>query len=240
MSLAHMIRRRAIPFAVAAACLAPAASRAQGVVQSTTDTSATRADSVEEAPIIVDFGGEIGRVVVHSLETTVTGVGGGRRHATTTQIRLTRRPDSSSAALALKLSSGDHFPRVEATMPGARGGSGLVLRLSDVQILSEKITAASGEVGLEQELLTAQESLAQLTADRDEAERQLAALGSLEERKLSAPLDVARARSNAELLTVRVEAQRARLALVQRRRARWSPTQEELLLSAARSEIESR
>lgn len=240
MIVSHLVGRRVIPFAVVAACLAPAALRAQGVVTSTTGTAVTRADSVEEAPIIVDFGSEIGRVVVRTLETTMTGVTSGRRHGTTTQIRLTRRPDSSSAALALKLSSGDHFAHVEALMPGARGASGLVLRLSDVQILSERITAASGEVGLEQELLTAQESLAQLTADRDEAERQLAALGSLEERKLSAPLDVARARSNAELLTVRVEAQRARLALVQRRRAGWSPTQEEILLSATRSEIESR
>ena len=200
------------------------------------------ADTLGAQDIAVDFGTGIGATTVRSLDATSVPVVDRRRRAngTTTQVRVVRRPDSLTTELARRLASGEHVARIDATLRGVHGGRSVLLRLLDVQLVSSRLTASNDDVALEQEVLALRESEAQMTADREELDRQLTAVQSLEARHLAAPLDVARARTSAEVLATRLEAMRARRALGERRLARWSPVLEELVLTAARVALETR
>lgn len=231
---------RAIGLLAASLLLLGARVQAQDTTSVRPDTlAALHADTIGTLPIVVDFGAGVGMTTVRTLDAGIATATEGRRRRTPTQLRLVRTPDSLTAELARRLATGERMPRVEATLPGGRGGRTVLLRLLDVQVVSARFLAGGDASSMEQDLLTTRESVAQLSAEREEADRQLTAMESLERRKLSAPLDVQRARSGVEVLTVRLESQRARLAIAERRRAQWSPVEEEVVLSAARSEVET-
>jgi hypothetical protein len=203
------------------------------------DSLGAPADSVV-APVLVsfDFGGGMSAAQpARAFEVALTG-GGARRRTTmaASRLKLARVPDSTSVALARRIASGTHVPRIDVQLPGA-GTAGLVLRLYDVQVVSTRLVASDDPTALLQQRLALAESMVQLTADREEAERQLEAMETLEKQHLSPSLDVARVRANAEVLSRRLAVQQQRLALADRQLARWTPVHEELELSASRSEL---
>ena len=236
--------RRAIRLVCAAAAILIArgsAARAQGAeAPAARDTTSLLADTLDALPIDVDFGPGLGTTTATSLDATTNGTGSGRRRVARAQVRLTRAPDSLSEPLARRVATGLRIPRVDVVIPGTHGGRLTTLHLTDVVVVSTRVVVTPPDAALAQEQLGVQESIAQLTAEREEAERQLAALGTLEQRKLSAPLDVARARSNAGLLAARLDAQEARLTLVRWRRARRMPVVEELVLEGTRTPADER
>jgi hypothetical protein len=237
-----MSARRLVACAVLATSLlvlCPVASRAQQEVPGAPlDTNTLLADTLQALPIRIDFGPGLGSTLAVSLDAATAGADAKRRGART-KLRLTRAPDSLSAGLARRVASGARISRIDAVLPVQDGGQ-LLLHLGDVVVVSSHLTAMPGDLVLAQEQLGIQETLAQLTTESGEAERQLAALGTLEQRNLSAPLDVARARAHSELLASRIESQRRRLAIVQWRRTHRMPVVEEIVLDAGRIDSELR
>ncbi len=207
------------------------------------DTSVAWADTVPPLEATVDFGAELGPpAVAQSFELTMTAVPGprsGRKAVATTRLRFVRPPDALSGRLALRVASGDAFARVEAQLPGADGGA-VVLHLHDVRVVSTRLVLSDDSSGLEQRRLALVESIAQISADLQEAQRQLVATESLAKQRLSPSIELARARSRADVLARRLAVQERRLTLVEREYARWTPTQEEIVLSAVRAELETR
>jgi hypothetical protein len=94
-------------------------------------------------------------------------------------------------------------------------------------------------LGLAEQRLVLEESIAQMDADLEEAERQRTVAESLDKRHLSFSFDVARAPANEELLTRQLKMERERLALIEQQLARWAPVQEEVVLAAARMQLET-
>ena len=207
------------------------------------DTSIAWPDTVPQLEATVDFGVELGQpAVAQSFELTMTAspaTRGGRRAAATTRLRFVRPPDALSGRLALRVASGDPFARVEAQLPGADGGA-VMLHLHDVRVVSTRLVLSDDSSGLEQRRLALVESIAQISADLQEAQRQLVATESLAKQQLSPSIELARARSRADVLARRLAVQQRRLALVEREYSRWTPTQEEVVLSATRAELETR
>lgn len=161
------------------------------------------------------------------------------RPAAVTRVRIVRAPDSLSAELARRVGSGDAIPSMDLRLPGRSGAPALRLHLRDVKVVSARLLTSGDTLGLTQQRLSLDESITQLTADLAEARRQYGVAESLEKQRLSASLDLARARGVVEALTRRLATQQERQALVARQLAGWMPVQEELVLSASRAEVEA-
>ncbi len=207
------------------------------------DTAGLPPDTLPAAHVTVTFGGEPGEAVrVRDFEFGLTNVPDTRHQggsSAATQVRMTREPDALTSGLASRVASGERIPEVVARLERA-GSAPIVLRMFDVQVVSERLLINGDNAALTQQRLGLEESIAQLTAEQGEADRQLAAIESLARERLSPPLEVARVRSNAAVVAKRLGAQRQRMALVEGQLARWVPIQEEVVLSASRTTVESR
>ena len=208
------------------------------------DTAMTRVDTTPPARISFDLGLGLGiPVAARSFDFGISsgpGVTGKSQTSTTTQVRFVRAPDAMSAELARRVSSGEHISAVDVQLEGANGAPGVLLHLYDVQVLSSHLVANEDNVGLVQQRLGLLESIAQLSVDLQEAQRQLNVTESLDKRRLSSSLELAHARSSADVLARRLAVQHQRLALVERQLTLWTPIQEEVVLNAGRMDMETR
>lgn len=206
------------------------------------DTAAAHGDTTPATQVMIDFGGEPDRtMVVRAFEVGISSTPEPRRKVAKSapaRVRFAGPPDDLSAELARRVSSGARFQKVDAQLPG--GESGMILHLYDVQVVSARLLLNDDNTALVQQRLALEESIAQLTADLQEAQRQLDAVEALAKRQLSPSLELARARANAEVIFKRLSVQRERLTLVEKQLARWTPMQEEVQLEAARAELETR
>lgn len=215
------------------------------------DTGGSRRDSLptarDEVParVAIDLGAGIGAsFVARSVELSVNSIQTATKAVaspvTAVQLRLLRAPDTLSSQLAARIGSTDRLPAVEANLSGRSATSGMTLRLHDVQVVSMRLVTNENDVALMQQRLGLEESIAQLTIDLQEAQRQLSVTESLDKRKLSSSLEVAHAHATADALTQRLAVQREHLALVEQQLARWVPIEEEVVLSASHFEVETR
>jgi|GEM_PF-5403844 hypothetical protein len=207
-------------------------------------TASARLDSVPVAHVAFDFGAGLGTpFAAHGLElrvTTVPPATAKGQPSTAIQVRFLRTPDSLSADLTERVSNGNHIATMQAELPGRVGGAVTIVRLYDAQVVSTHLTMNDANIGLVQQRLDLEASIAQLTGELQDAERQRAVTESLDKRKLSSSLEVAHARATAEVLTKRLAVERERLQLVEQQIVNWTPIQEELVLSAARIEMRTR
>lgn len=204
-------------------------------------TDSVHTDSMPVARVTLTFGAAQGAATVRSFDLTVSGTPGVRRRGATpaaTQLRFVREPDALSAELARRVASGERYQQVDALIE--RDGGTIALHLHDVQVLSTRLVMNGDDIALSQQRLAIEESIAQLSAQQAEARRQLGATEALAKERLSPPLELARARSDVEVVEKRLVAQRHRLTLVNRQISAWAPVQEEVSLNAARAEIETR
>ena len=206
--------------------------------------SPARLDSLPVAHVAFDFGIGFGAgFEARGVELKVTNVPASSPKAqasTAIQVRFLRTPDTLSADLTNRVSSGDRIPTVQAELPGRAGAPVTIVRVYDVQVLSTHLTMNDDNIGLVQQRLGLEASIAELTGELQEAQRQLAVTESLDRRKLSSSLELAHAHATADVLTKRLEVEREHLQLVQQQIAHWTPIQEEVVLSASRIEMESR
>jgi hypothetical protein len=200
------------------------------------------ADTASSARIAFDFGGGIGTAMrARSLELGVSTAPNPylrNQSVATTKLRFVRRPDSLSAEFARRVASNLRIPLVEVEIRPAAGAPAILVRLRDVQVVSTRLAAGGDAATLRQQWLALTESIQQVRADRDEAERQLTVTASLAKRKLASPVELDRARDAAALLRARLAVQQQRLALVDRQLSDWMPFEEELVLAAASMEAE--
>ena len=152
----------------------------------------------------------------------------------TTRLSFVRRPDSLSAEFARRVSSAERIPMVEVEIRPAAGEPPMVVRMHDVQVVSTKVSANGDDATLRQQRLGLTESVAQVRADLEEAERQLSVTSSLEKRHLASSGELARARGAMALLTARLVVQQQRLGLIEHQLADWLPFEEEVVLAAAK------
>jgi hypothetical protein len=201
-------------------------------------------DTVLQVEATIDFGAAVGQpVAARTFSLDLRGTAGprrGRPGATTTEVRFVRPPDAVSSELARRVSSGERIATVDVQLPSGSGMPAVNLHLYDVQVVSTRLLLSDADVSLVQQRLALLESIAQLGADVHEADRQLSATESLAKQQLSPSAELARARARAEVLAKRLIVQERRLAIVEQQLARWSPTQEEVVLVAARMKLENR
>jgi hypothetical protein len=203
-----------------------------------------RIDSLPVAHVAFDFGTGFGAgFAARGVELRVANVPAPNPKAqssTAIQVRFLRTPDTLTANLANRVSSGDRVAAVEAELPGRAGAPVTVVRLYDAQVVSTQLTMNDDNIALVQQPLGLEASIAQLTGELQEAERQLAVTESLDKRKMSSSLEVAHAHATTDVLTKRLAVEREHLQLVEQQIAHWTPIQEEVVLSASRIEMESR
>jgi hypothetical protein len=201
-------------------------------------------DTVSSARIGFDFGGGPAPAMrARSLELGVSTAPNPylrNQVVATTRLRFLRRPDSLSGEFARRVSSNERIPLVEVEIRPQPGAAPMVVRMHDVQVVSTKVTANGDDSALRQQRLGLTESVAQVRADLEEAQRQLAVTASLEKRHLASAVELARARGTTSLLHARLAVQEQRLALVEHQLADWMPFEEEVVLAAAKTEATSR
>jgi hypothetical protein len=105
-------------------------------------------------------------------------------------------------------------------------------------VSSDRVVVAQADRALEQQRLDLTDAIAQVSADLQEAERQLNLTDVLDKRRLSSSQEVARARERVDVLQTRLDGQRRRLAMLEERIHEQSPVHEEVLLSFARFEVQ--
>lgn len=201
-------------------------------------------DTVSGARIDFDFGTGSGPAMrATSLELGVSTAPNPylrNQQVATTRLRFLRRPDSLSAEFARRVASNERIPLVEVEIRPESGAVPMVVRMHDVQVVSTKLTANGDDAALRQQRLGLSESIAQVRADLDEAERQLTVTSSLEKRHLASTVELARARGAMSLLNARLAVQQQRLALVEHQLADWMPFEEEVILAASRMDAATR
>lgn len=157
------------------------------------------------------------------------------------ELRLTRRADALTPTLAARLASGRRLSAVTVELPGATDT--LRVRLADAQVATARLLAPPAPADLESQRLGMEMTVAQLTADRDEAARQLAeadAVAAIEGRdrlKLVPANALARTRDQLRLLDRRLQVARRQLALFDERAAHAAVPTEELVLRSDRAQV---
>lgn len=207
-------------------------------------TAPARFDSIPVAHVAFDFGAGLGTpFAAHGVElkvTTVPPATAKGQPSTAIQVRFLRTPDTLSADLTDRVSSGNRIATMQAELPGRVGAPVTIVRLCDARVVSTQLTMNDDNIGLVQQRLGLEASIAQLTGELQDAERQLAVTESLDKRKLSSSLEVAHARATADVLQKRLAVEREHLRLVEQQIVTWTPIQEEVVLSAARVEMQTR
>ena len=148
-----------------------------GVVPVDTGPAYTAAvDTTPPARVAFDFGPGLGApIAARALEFGVSSAAGATSRgqpATAARVRFVRAPDSLSAELARRVASGERIAAVDAQLDGRGGAPAVLLHLRDVQVVSTRLQMNDDNVGLVQQRLSLEESVAQISVDLQEARRQ--------------------------------------------------------------------
>jgi hypothetical protein len=154
------------------------------------------------------------------------------------RVRFSKAPDTITPELAHRGASAERVPNVVVEVL-AGDKPVMTLRLTEVLVASDRMVVDNGARVLEEQRLSMEDGIAQLSADLQDAKRQLALTDALDKKKLSSTLELARARDRAQMLETRLDVQRRRLALLDRRIASESSVNEEVALVVPRFELES-
>lgn len=203
------------------------------------------------ARVAFDFGtGTADTVLVRALElefsntaavaVTPAGASTGKAPAPigSAHARFVKDIGSLTSVLAQHGTTGEHIPNVVMDVNDASGQPLVRVQLSDVVVSSDRVVVSDADRALEQQRLDLNDAIAQITADLQEAQRQLNLTDVLDKRRLSSSQEVARARERVEVLQTRLDGQQRRLAMLDRRIRENAPVREEVLLSFAHYEIQ--
>ena len=206
--------------------------------------ASARLDSLPVARIAFDVGAGLGTAFpardVELKVSTVPPATPKAQPSTAIEVRFVRTPDTLSADLTDRVASGQRIATVQLELPGRAGAPSEIVRLDDAQVVSTHLTMNEDNIGLTQQRLGLESSIAQLTGELQDAQRQLAVTESLDKHKLTSSLELAHAHATADVLTKRLAVEREHLALVEQQIAQWTPIQEEVVLSASRVEMQTR
>lgn len=192
------------------------------------------------AHVTVDLGnGSQAEFDARSFDLTVAhSAGSSDTNGALPEIHLVKRAGPFTGTLVQATASGQHFATVIVAVPDSVGGPAVTLTLSDAVLSTDRLVLTNARESLEQERISDQEAFTQLTADYQEAQRQLAVAEQLGRSRVTTPQDLLRARERAAELQQRLDLARQRQAMLQRQLAAQGALDEELTLRFARIEID--
>jgi hypothetical protein len=132
-----------------------------------------------------------------------------------------------------------HAPSAIVEVLDSAGTAGMTFRMTDVTVVSQRLTLAGNRASLEQQSISQQEALSSLNADYQEAARQLATTEELSKSHVGTRLELARVRDRVSDLQRRVDLLKQRQAQVSRQLA-GSGLEETLILHFGQLEVESK
>jgi len=176
------------------------------------------------------------RFDARGFELRVSPPGAGRPGA---EVQLVKRAGAHTGDLVRLSASGTRAPEARIEILDSLGAVTTTLKLRDVAVVSDQVSLASSRVALEQQHIAQQEALSALTADQQEAQRQLATVEELRKSHVGTPLELARARDRSADLQRRIALLARRQALVSAQLESQGTLEETVVLHFDRLEIES-
>jgi hypothetical protein len=155
------------------------------------------------------------------------------------EMQLVKQAGINTAILMAMAGRHLHAPSAVVEVLDSAGTAAMTFRLSDVTVVSHRLTLAGNRATLEQQSISQQEALSALNADYQEAARQLATNEELNRNHVGTRLDLARARDRVSDLQRRVDLLKQRQAQVLRQLA-GSGLEETIILHFAQVEVESK
>jgi hypothetical protein len=155
------------------------------------------------------------------------------------EIQLVKPAGPHTGDLVRLSASGARSPMAQIEILDSLGVATTTWQLRDVTIASDHVTLASSRVGLEQQRLAQQEALSTLTAEHQEAQRQLATVEELGKSRVGTRLELARARDRSADLERRMALPERRRALVNGQLASLGVLEETVVLRFGRLDIDS-
>lgn len=156
------------------------------------------------------------------------------------EIQLVKRAGPNTGDLVSMSASGSHAPSAVIEVLDSLGAPAVTLRLSDVAVVSDQLSLFAARANLEQQRISQQEALSALTADYQEAQRQLTTTEELGKTHVATRQDLARARDHASDLQRRIDLLKQRQALLASQIAGQGPLDETIVLHFAQLQIDSR
>lgn len=157
----------------------------------------------------------------------------------TAEIQVVKQAGPFTGALVRLSASGARAPFGAIEVLDSLGAATMTIRLYDVSVVSDHLVSSNARATLEQQRISLQESLAQLTADSQQAQRDLATAEELGKTKVMTKQDVMRAREHAAELQQRINLARERQSILASQMAGQSSLEENLELRFARIEIQT-
>ena len=155
------------------------------------------------------------------------------------EMQLVKQAGANTGTLLALAGRRLHAPSAVVEVLDSSGTAAMTFRLSDVSVVSQRLTLAGNRVSLEQQSISQQEALSALNADYQEAARQLATSEELNKSRVGTRLELARARDRVSDLQRRVDLLKQRQAQVSRQLA-GSGLEETIVLHFAQLEVESK
>lgn len=226
--------RRTLAISLALATALGSTSRAQEAVQ---QAARPLASPVVRVTLQLDSG-TTARFDARGFELRVSPTGAGPS-GSGAEIQLVKPAGPHTGDLVRLSASGARSPMAQIEILDSLGVATTTWQLRDITIASDRIALASSRVGLEQQRLAQQEALSTLTAEHQEAQRQLATVEELGKSRIGTRLDLARARDRSADLERRIALLERRLALTDGQLAGQGVLEETVVLHFGRLEIES-
>ena len=155
------------------------------------------------------------------------------------EIQLVKQAGAHTGDLVRLSASGTRAPSAEIEILDSLGTATTTVRLRDVVVVSDHVVLSTSRVALEQQRLAQQEALSTLTAEHQEAQRQLATVEELGKSRVGTRLELARARDRSADLQRRIALLDRRMALVTGQLATQGTLEETVVLHFGRLEIVS-
>jgi hypothetical protein len=155
------------------------------------------------------------------------------------EMQLVKQAGMQTSMLSAMAGRRLHAPSAVVEVLDSAGMAAMTFRLTDVSVVSQRLTLAGNRASLEQQSISQQEALSALNADYQEAARQLATSEELSKSHVGTRLELARARDRVSDLQRRVDLLKQRQAQVSRQLA-GSGLEETLILHFGQLEVESK
>lgn len=235
--------------ALLAFVLAPASLAAQSTDSTVTVTAAPAAPSrrasagvrppTGSAHVSIDLGdGTLAEFDTRRFEVAVSQpANANASSAALPEVHLVKRAGAFTGALVQASASGQHLPSMLVSVPDSAGAAALSILLTDVVVATDRLVLTSERQTLEQQRIAQRATLAQLTSDYQEAQRQLTIAEQLGKSRVTTPQDLLRARERAAEVQQRLDLARQSYAMLESQLAAQGPMDEELTLRFARIEI---
>ena len=155
------------------------------------------------------------------------------------EMQLVKQAGVNTGMLLAMAGRRQHAPNAVVEVLDSAGVAAMTFRMTDVTVISQRLTLAGNRASLEQQSISQQEALSALNADFQEAARQLATSEELSKSRVGTRLELARARDRVSDLQRRVDLIKQRQAQVSRQLA-GSGLEETIVLHFGQLEVESR